>query len=109
MMEYYGETLAMASDEIAKYTDQMDHAASVLDHYSSIMSLLGKDKDYKAMEVILKGQATMAQNAYEVSKKSAEMYAIEAEARKKAYEDAKANNTTTAEELELLEKNWLEA
>jgi hypothetical protein len=32
-MEYYGNTLAMAGEEIAKYTDRMEHQTSVLDHY----------------------------------------------------------------------------
>jgi hypothetical protein len=31
------------------------------------MSLLGKEQDYNLMDVILKGQATVAQNSYKVS------------------------------------------
>jgi hypothetical protein len=73
MMDYYGDTLKMASEELAKYTDQMDHTTKVLDHYSSMLSILGKEQDYDAMGTVLEGQATMAGNRYEVSKKNYEM------------------------------------
>ena len=33
MTEYYGNTLDMAIEDIAKYADQMDHLVSLLDHY----------------------------------------------------------------------------
>jgi hypothetical protein len=54
-MEYYGKTYDMALEKIEKYTSQLDHLNGVLDHYKSIMSLLGKDKDFEAMGVILEG------------------------------------------------------
>jgi hypothetical protein len=73
MMDYYGNTLVMAEEELASYTDQMDHSASVLDHYATMLSILGKEQDYDAMGVVLEGQATMAGNRYEVSKKNYEM------------------------------------
>jgi hypothetical protein len=67
MVEYYGDTYDLALEKIQKYTDRMDNQISVLEHYSSIMSLLGKEQDYNLMDVILKGQATVAQNSYKVS------------------------------------------
>jgi hypothetical protein len=33
MMEYYGETIAMAQEELAKYTAQMENHVAVLEHY----------------------------------------------------------------------------
>jgi hypothetical protein len=33
MMEYYGETVAMAQEELAKYTAQMENHVAVLEHY----------------------------------------------------------------------------
>jgi hypothetical protein len=42
MMDYYGETLAAAQEEQTKYTDLMASQAGVLDHYASIMELMGK-------------------------------------------------------------------
>ena len=55
MMNYYGDTIAMAQEELAKYTDQMEHHNSVLEHYKSLMELFGKGTDYKKMGTILKG------------------------------------------------------
>jgi hypothetical protein len=55
MLNYYGDTLAAAGEELAKYTDRMEHQSSVLEHYSSIMEIMGKSKDYEKMGVILKG------------------------------------------------------
>jgi hypothetical protein len=52
-MEYYSETLAAAGEEIAKYTELMENASGVLDHYSSIAEMLGKSTDYKYMGKIL--------------------------------------------------------
>jgi hypothetical protein len=74
-MEYYSETLSAASKELTKYTKQMDHTSSVLEHYSSMLSLLGKEQDYDAMGIVLEGQSKMAENRYEVSKKNYEMLA----------------------------------
>jgi 6-phosphofructokinase len=56
-MEYYGETLQMASDEIDKITDQMEHHNSVLEHYLSILELMGESANYKTIGVVLEGQA----------------------------------------------------
>jgi hypothetical protein len=56
-MEYYGNTLDMAAEEIAKYTDRMDHQTSVLEHYSSLLSIMGKENDYKTMGKVLEGKA----------------------------------------------------
>jgi hypothetical protein len=57
MMEYYGNTLDMAVEEIAKYTDRMDHQTAVLDHYSSLLEIMGKSNDYKTMGKVLEGKA----------------------------------------------------
>jgi hypothetical protein len=53
MMNYYGDTLAAAGEELAKYTSRMDHSAAVLDHYNNILNIQGKQKDYKTMGVVL--------------------------------------------------------
>ena len=67
MGEYYGETLDMANEKIAGYTDQIDHAASVLDHYVNIANILGKQQDYEMMGNFLSGQAEIAKDQMEVS------------------------------------------
>jgi hypothetical protein len=42
MKEYYGNTISMAQEEISKYTDLMENATTVLDHYQSLMELFGQ-------------------------------------------------------------------
>jgi hypothetical protein len=80
MMNYYGDTIAMAQEELAKYTDQMEHHVNVLDHYQSLMSILGKETDFNALGIILEGQAKTAENALKVSKENYEMYRRQVEA-----------------------------
>jgi hypothetical protein len=74
MLEYYGETLTMASDEIDKVTDQMERHNSVLDHYLSLLELMNKSADYKTIGVVLEGQAEVSKNAMIAAKKEYEMF-----------------------------------
>jgi hypothetical protein len=55
MLEYYGNTLSMAGEEISKYTDRMEHQTSVLEHFKNIMDILGESTNYEALGVILEG------------------------------------------------------
>jgi SMC interacting uncharacterized protein involved in chromosome segregation len=66
MLDYYENTLSLAQEEIATYTDRMEHLNSVLDHYSSIMDMLGKEQDYIAKGSILSAQAENARNELDV-------------------------------------------
>ena len=101
MMNYYGDTIAMAQEELAKYTDQMEHHVSVLDHYQSLMSILGKETDFNALGIILEGQAKTAENALKVSKENYEMYKRQVEAIEQQIAE-----TTTDEAKALLQKEW---
>ena len=67
MMNYYGDTLAAAGEEIARYTSLMEDWAGVLDHYLSLAELLGKSTDYKYMGKILKSQAQVAEQTFKTS------------------------------------------
>lgn len=118
MMEYYSETLAAAGEEIAKYTDLMESASGVLEHYTSLAELMGKSTDYKYMGNILSSQAKVASDAYKVSKANYDMLKDQEADREKAYKDAydalKASGATDEElannaQLELLEKQWWDA
>jgi hypothetical protein len=53
MLEYYGNTLKMAGEEIDKYTERMEHQTSILEHYGNMMEILGKEMDYGTMGEIL--------------------------------------------------------
>ena len=88
MKEYYGNTLAAAGEELAKFTSQMEHQSSVLDHFSSIMSTIGKDTNYKQMGVILQGQAKLLSDQYAVAKANFEMLEAESTTKYKLWQDA---------------------
>jgi hypothetical protein len=41
MINYYGEALNMAREEINVITDQLEHGTSILEHYLSLVDLMG--------------------------------------------------------------------
>ena len=73
MMHYYGDTLEAASEELADYTDHMEHLTDVFDHYLSLMDILGKPKDYNAMDNFLGGKADTIRDQLEVAQDYYEM------------------------------------
>lgn len=102
MMEYYGNTLDAANEELSKYTDKMEHLTSVLDHYSSIMDLLGKKQDYATMGSILEGQAHTVRNELEVAQRTYEMYDAEAKHWKEQMDSA----IEGSDAWEVYKANW---
>ena len=102
MMEYYGNTLDAANEELSKYTDKMEHLTSVLDHYSSIMDLLGKKQDYATMGSILEGQAHTIRNELEVAQRTYEMYDAEAKHWKEQMDSA----IEGSDAWEVYKANW---
>ena len=104
MSEYYGDTLAAAGEEIAKFTDKMEHQADVLEHFASMMEILGKETDYKSMGIILQGQADVAANELEVAKRTYALYKQEAEEKKALYDQAMAQGDHSA--AEIYKKEW---
>lgn len=101
MLEYYGNTLDLAEDELSKYTDQMEHLTSVLDHYRSILSLLGRDTDYTRVLTVLEGNAQTKRNKFDTSKAWYESLKAERDAAAAAL--AQASDDA---ERELLQKNY---
>jgi chromosome segregation ATPase len=53
MQNYYGDTLVKAGEEIGKYTDKIENLSGVLDHYQSLLTLIGKENDFQSMGVVL--------------------------------------------------------
>ena len=101
MMEYYGETYDLALEKLDKYTSQLEHLTGVLDHYKSIMGLLGKELDYERMGVIIEGQVETTRNSFEASQA---IYNMAKEQKEGAYQEllnAKDDNAR-----ELLQKNY---
>ena len=78
MKEYYEETLSAAADEMSKYTDVIEHQNSVLEHYSTMIELLGKTKDYKKINTVLEAQAINAENMAKTAKDQMEIYKTQA-------------------------------
>lgn len=101
MLEYYGNTLDLAEEELSKYTDQMEHLTNVLDHYRSILSLLGRDTDYTRVLTVLEGNAQTKRNNFDASKAWYESLKAERDAAAAAL--AQASNDA---ERELLQKNY---
>lgn len=101
MLEYYGNTIDLANDELSKYTDHMEHLTSVLDHYRSIITLLGKNKDYDKVLSVLNGTAQTKKNNFDTSKQWYESLKRERDAAAAAL----ASSTDEAER-EVLQKNY---
>lgn len=101
MLEYYGNTIDLANDELSKYTDHMEHLTNVLDHYRSIITLLGKDKDYDKVLSVLNGTAQTKKNNFDTSKQWYESLKRERDAAAAAL----ASSTDEAER-EVLQKNY---
>jgi hypothetical protein len=108
MLAYYGETLAAAGDELGKYTDLMEAHNDVLDHYSSLLELLGKSRDFEHMGAVLEAQAQVAENAAEVSRKNYEMLAAQAAAREQELRDAEAAGLS-GYARDAIKQAWLDA
>jgi hypothetical protein len=68
MMHFYEDSLAAGAEELADYTDHMEHLTGVFDHYLNLMDILGKSKDYEAMGDFLEGRAETLEDQLKVSK-----------------------------------------
>lgn len=101
MMEYYGNTLNLANEELSKYTNHMKNLTSVLEHYSSIITLLGKDKDYTRVLEVLNGTAQTKKNNFETSKQWYEVLKSEKQEAARALANARDDA-----EREMLKANF---
>ena len=99
MLSYYADALAAAGEEVAKYTDRMEHLTGVLDHYRNIMSLMGKEKDYKKMGIIIAGQVKVAEDQMNAAKATYEMYVGQQKDIYDKWQAAIASGDTAAAEL----------
>jgi hypothetical protein len=102
MQEYYGNTLSAAGEELDKYTERMDHLNSVLDHYQSLLGIIGQETDYKAMGIVLQGIADGAENSLAVAKAEYAFYAGEAEKKKALMESVPKDSAA----FEQYKKEW---
>jgi hypothetical protein len=113
LINFYGETLQKAQEEIDKYTDRMEHAASVLEHYKTLLELTGKSSGAQ-MKTVLEGAVAVAFNNLEAARSVYEMYREEALIAEQAFNDyvaKKGNSLDKANDFEYqrLEKAWLDS
>lgn len=101
MMSYYGDTLSAAIEEIAYYTDHMDHCNEVLEHYQSILEAIGESTNYGAIGTVLEGLADTSEDAARAAKASMDMFKTEASERYAEYTAALAAGNDEAAELYL--------
>ena len=105
MQDYYGNVMDMALEEIALYVDEMEELNSVLDHYSNILELVGKQEDYTSKKKVLSARAANLRNEMQVQQNLYEESMAQAE---QWYEKMNAA-TAGSNEYETYKKNWIAA
>ena len=125
MMHYYEDTLAAGQEELAHYTDRMEHLTSVLDHYHNLIVMINGEYDYDSIGTVLEGKASTIKNELEVASANYEMLleqqaliqshydnAVDENARALHAEELKAINAQVDEAHELMlakTEEWAEA
>ena len=99
MMHYYEDTLAAAGEEIAKHTERMEHQSATLEHYNSLMNIMGKQNDYKKMGKILEGQSKVLKDQMTAAKATLEFYQGQADEKWAKYQEALSQNNAAAAEM----------
>ena len=74
MKDYYSNTLSNASDELAKFTEQIEHNIAIVENLQEILTLAGKETDYTAMGKVLRANAAQSKAMYEEAKAEFDMY-----------------------------------
>ena len=95
---YYGETLAKGNEELQKNVDKISHGTKVLEHYTDLMDVLGKSKDYDAMGNFLTGRASTIKDRLDVEKANYDVLAAQKEHIEKELD------TADGERAEILKK-----
>ena len=88
MIHLYGDALSMAREEIDIITDHMEHGTSVLEHYLSLLDLMGQSNDYKSRGIILEGQVQTIKNEFKALEEESQYMAEEAKKKKALYDSA---------------------
>jgi chromosome segregation ATPase len=92
----------MAQEELASFTDQMSQLNSVMDHYTSLLDILGKTKDFETRDKILTSKANNIRNELDVYTEEYRMYSEEAE----KWEAKMLEAEIGSNEYETYKKNW---
>jgi hypothetical protein len=92
MMHYYEDTLAAGMEELAQYTDHMEHLTGVLDHYHNLITMINGEEDYESIDTVLRGKATTLKNEVDVAASNYEMLKREQAAIQASYDSAVDEN-----------------
>ena len=88
MQHYYEDTLSAGAEELAVYTDHMEHLTSVLDHYQNIVTMMNGEMDFDNIGTILEGKASTLNNEMKVAESNYAMLKAEQAAMQAAYDAA---------------------
>jgi hypothetical protein len=69
LVTFYSDTLDNISAEIDRFTSKLEHGNEVLEHYTSVLGLLGKSSDYKMLDNIYQAQFEGSMVKLEATKK----------------------------------------
>jgi hypothetical protein len=72
-MNFYGEQLNKAAEEIDKYTSKMESATSVLDHYQTLLGLINETSG-ESMRTVVNAQTATSKSIFEASKNEYAFY-----------------------------------
>lgn len=90
MQHYYEDTLSTGAEELAIYTDRMEHLTSVLDHYQNIVTMMNGEMDFDNIGTVLEGKASTLNNEMKVAESNYAMLKAEQAAMQAAYDAADA-------------------
>ena len=68
MMNYYGNTIDLAKQELDGYTTQLEHATKKLQHFQKVQSLSGQGKNYDTELKLIDAQMKTTKNSFDVAK-----------------------------------------
>lgn len=78
IMNFYGEQLSKAAEEIDKYTSKMESATSVLDHYQTLLGLINESSG-ESMRAVVEAQVATSKDIFEASKNEYAFYKDQAD------------------------------
>ena len=88
MREYYADVIDEGISKIQEMTDHFDHLTSKLQHYSSILSLMGHEQNYDLQNNLLQGQIDVLNDRIETSKATIAMLDSSLKSAQTNYENA---------------------
>lgn len=96
MLEYYSDTLSSGAEELDKYAERIDNVVSGLNHYLTVMDLIGKNKSYAQINKITSTLTKTAKNQYNTATQTYKMYLDQQTQAKQAMDDYLKKHTELA-------------